>query len=198
MQVAHHDEVHDRQAMTRWIILLGVACATVAFGSANAVAESKADDRADAAPYAKVAIGYVRGQGLGNIGVAAAYTLGPVEVGGAIFGRFSSTDRGVGLAPTLRLNFAHIGRATATTHASSMYLETSPQFVFTSFGGVAAKGWGLSATLGYELRFPNRIGVHLGLGVHGRTAVQGSAGSLMVRQAGEFGPHVDAGVRYRF
>ena len=184
--------------MTRWIISLAVACATCVFDAGAAVAESNADAPIDAEPHRNVAVGYVRGQGLGNFGIAAAYTMGPVEVGAAIFARCSDNDRGAGLAPTLRLNFAHIGRATATTHASSLYLEASPQLVLTSLSGVAAKAWGLSATLGYELRFPNRIGVHLGLGLHGRTALQASDGILAARQAGVFGPHIDAGLRYRF
>lgn len=184
--------------MTRGIMVLGAALTTGALGAATAVAESNADAPSDLAPHRNVAVGYVRGQGLGNVGIAAAYTVGPVELGGAIFARLSANDRGAGIAPTLRLNFAHIGRATATTHASSLYLEASPQLVLTSLDGIAAKGWGLSATLGYELRFPNRIGAHLGLGVHARTPVQGSEGALAVRQAGDIGPHIDAGLRYRF
>ena len=184
--------------MTRWIISLTAACATGGFGMSNAVAEADADEPAEVAPHRNVAVGYVRGQGLGNFGVAAAYTVRSVEVGAAIFPRFSKHDRGAGLAPTVRLNFAHIGRATATTHASSLYLEASPQLVLTSLSGVGAKAWGLSATLGYELRLPNRLGVHLGLGWHGRTALQASEGILGVRQASVSGPHIDAGFRYRF
>ncbi len=196
MQVALYVEVLDRQTMKRWIILLGPAC--VALGATTASAEITADAVPARAPNAAVTVGYVRGQGLGNVGVAAAYTLGSVEVGGAVFAQLSNNERGAALAPTLRLNFAHMGRTTATTHTSSTYVEASPQFVLTSFGGIAAKGWGLSATLGYELRFPNRIGVHLGLGLHSHTAVQGTDGIVQVKQIGEFSPHIDAGIRYRF
>lgn len=184
--------------MTRWITFLSAACATAALASSAAWAEDNDDGPADIAPHTNVAIGYVRGQGLGNVGLAAAYTLGAVEVGGAIFAQFGDDQYGAAFAPTLRLNFAHIGRATATTHASTLYLEASPQLVLPAVTSFAEKAWGLSATFGYELRFPNRIGVHFGLGLHARTAVHLRHDSLTVQQPGEFGPHLDAGLRYRF
>ncbi len=172
-----------RRALTFLSLCLVVASALIAH-----VATAAADHN--------VAIGYVRGQGLGNFGVSAAYTIGPLELGSALFARVGDGERGVAIAPMLRLNVAHL-RRTSTTFASTAYVEVAPQVVLTSFGGVTASGTGLSATVGYELRFANRLALFVGLGLHSRGVVAGRDGELNVTQASEFGPHIDAGLRYR-
>jgi hypothetical protein len=140
----------------------------------------------------RVGVGYLRGTGLGWYGASVATVWKDnVRPQLQVFGFFDDGGSGFALAPAIQLDFVAGFR-------SSPFIEAGAQYVRMWFGDATGGGFGGFFTTGWAFRFEPGIEIQLGVGLHGKQAIEGGDDMVSVRQRGNFGPHWDAGVRYWF
>lgn len=169
--------------------MLSLVVALLALAPREASADIEAETSTVRRQYA---VGYMRGTGLGYYGASLAMAVSPrVSPEVHVFGFHDDGQRGMAVAPGVQLNVLEGYRNTP-------YIAGGVQYLQMWFGDASGRGVGGFVTLGFEIRTQIGVAIQLGVGLHGRERIEGSDGTVMVSQRGNFGPHWDAGVRYWF